>query len=244
MRRTHFVAAIAVLTFVCGLAGLVWLRPQSTIPTTVSSGSNPPPSPPGRQGTGVPARIELSDPGVGVDTSEPPLKWELVDEKTADEASARRDPYRTWEDPRYVMKRPEDFPDVPADIRDELVRRDCRIPHWSPDTEAHNLVWGEFDHRGQRDLVVLCAHEGSANAYIFWAGDVGRLELLPFGQPGHTLTIGTAEGIEAHAEADARTAPDMPAAIDHDAIEDGCCECCSSYYYRHRGRWYRAAGAD
>jgi hypothetical protein len=58
------------------------------------------------------------------------------------------------------MVAPEAFEGVPPAIRDQLRRRDCRIPQWKPSTSQHNLLWGEFERRGQRDLVVLCArHE-------------------------------------------------------------------------------------
>jgi hypothetical protein len=82
--------------------------------------------------------------------------------------------------------------------------------------------------------------------YIFWAGDVDRLAVAPFGggRTGRTLTLATAEAVESHANPAARVDATMPRVLDHDIIEVSCCECCSRYYYRHRGRWFSARGED
>lgn len=191
------------------------------------------PAPRGGPGAGA---VSLAPAKVS-DTSEPPLKWERVEARRGD------DPSHPWDGP-MVMKRPAEFDTVSGAIRSELERRGCRIPQSTQSTRPHNVLWGEFDHRGQRDLVVLCVHGDSAKAYVFWDRDVSRVEKLPFGNVGYTLSLGTSEGIEAHAAPNARVKAGMPLTVEHDAIEVGCCECCSEYYYRYRGQWFRAPGAD
>jgi hypothetical protein len=108
---------------------------------------------------------------------------------------------------------------------------------------AHNLLWGQFERPGQHDLVVLCAQGSLASLYVFWGGDVGRLEELPFGGAGDTITAGTADDILGHAAPNARIDEAMPQRIDHEAIEVGT-EKGSIYYYRYQDRWFAATGAD
>jgi hypothetical protein len=231
MRRRSSAAIVALLAVGCSSL------PKETTPD-IHAGDAALKS----QTAAPPAFVTITAESLKPDESEPPLKWELV--AAGSLSHEGEDPYHTWASPQWVMRLPGEFTEVPAAIRDELNRQGCRIPQWIPGTVPHNLLWGEFDRRGQRDLAVLCVREKSATAYIFWAGEVARREVLPFGGPGSTLSIGTAEDIEAHAAADARVDADMPQVVDHDAIEVGCCECCGSYYYRHLGRWFQAAGPD
>ncbi len=175
----------------------------------------------------------------------PALKWELVSSPSGTETlSADDDPYRTWESPQVVMKGPEQFTELPRTIRDELLRRRCRVPQELQTKRVHNLIWGEFDRRGQRDLAVICVQGRTAVALMFWAGNARRVEQLPFEANGSTLTVATAADVERHAPPNAKVTSDAPHLVEHDVIEVACCECCSSYYYRHFERWYRAAGAD
>jgi hypothetical protein len=140
------------------------------------------------------------------------------------------------------MRRPSDFADIPDAIRHELARRRCTIPQFRDGTVPQNLVWGELEHPGQRDLVVLCVRNRSAVTYIFWAGDATRIDVAP--ATGDSITIATPNDIRYRLAVDAPIDPDMPDALEHDGLEGGCCECCSTVYYRHGGRWFWVPGAD
>jgi len=243
MRQKFLIAITSLAAAVaCGVIAVNFMRPP-TLPIVTPPKSNDRFSAMANQGLQEPARIEMKLHSIKP-IVEPPLKWERVDAESVDTLPEGHDPYRTWDGPGVVMKRPEEFTNLHPAIREELTRRRCRIPQETTTTIPHNLIWGEFDHRGQQDLVVLCVREKSAVAYVFWAGDAARMEVFAFAGHGDTLTVGTPEDIEAHADPTATVTADMPQTIDHDAIEVGCCECCSSYYYRHRGIWFRAPGAD
>src|SRR6266446_3623884 len=50
---------------------------------------------------------------------------------------------------RYL--RPDDFKSVPAQVRARLNQQHCLIPQDVETAAPHNLLKGEFAHRGQRD---------------------------------------------------------------------------------------------
>jgi hypothetical protein len=66
---------------------------------------------------------------------------------------------------RWVMRRAVDFPELPRAIREYLERQQCTIPQSSDFTTPHNVVWGEFERRGQHDVAVLCALGEAAKVY-------------------------------------------------------------------------------
>jgi len=145
------------------------------------------------------------------------------------------------------MAAPQTIGTIPSAIRPELQRRGCRVPQYARGVDVKvnvNVVWGEFDHRGQRDLVVMCATGKLARLLVFWDGDARRAETLPFGGVGSDVTLGSAKSVDHHAAPGARLTRDGPRVLDHDVIEVACCECCSTNYYLHRGVWFAAAGAD
>ena len=195
------------------------------------------------------ARLEVRPlPGAGArHPDEPeatPSMWSIVDDDQEAAMSRGLHDYRAWERLKYVMRSPDDFPDLPTPVRNALQQIGCRIPQWPPGTLSHNLVWGRFEKPGQRDLAVLCAKDSAATLYVFWAGDVERLEALPFGRAGRDMRLGAPADIEGHAAPNARIDEGTPPSVDHDAIEVAAGECCSTYYYRYNGRWFTAAGAD
>lgn len=172
----------------------------------------------------------------------PNAKWRRVEFEGGGGGASRFD---EWLAPPYVMKRSRDFAGLPEAVHAALAAIDCRIPQYADDNAArHNLLRGDFDGNGITDLAVLCAVQRSAQGYVFWDSEATRRERLSFVYPGSTLTLASAADVDAHARPGAILTPEMPQTLDHDILEVGCCECCSSYFYRHAGRWFTAPGAD
>jgi hypothetical protein len=180
-----------------------------------------------------------SAPQSGADARPP--KWRLMDLSIMIKNAVEPD---EWPADRYRMVEPAAIPAVPAAVRDALVRLRCRMPVAIGTKVPGGYVWGEFDHRGQRDLAVICVAGGAVELYMFWAGDAARREMLELDVHNGSLSIGTAADVDRHTPPNSRLDRTMPQTMDHDALQIGCCECCSTFYYRYRGQWFSAPGAD
>jgi hypothetical protein len=241
MRRRPLAAALSFIAVTVVIAGVARRSsPSSTLPARKTARVEAISQ---IAGAGIPASVQgiVISPSV-LTAQEPPPKWVVVDRS---ESGSLDDPYKTWTSVDWVVRRPEEFDVVPPAIRELLRKQGCRIPQWRRSGRPHNVLWGEFDHQRQSDLVVLCVTSQSVVAYVFWAGEAARIEALAFGRrAGNDLTIATAQDVDSHAPPDARVTEDMPQRVEHDVIAVGCCGCCSTYYYRHRGRWFSALGSD
>jgi hypothetical protein len=134
-------------------------------------------------------------------------------------------------------------PDIPAALHEELARLDCVIPRFRRGTEETSVIRGEFERRGQQDLAILCVHaDRTSSVYMFWGGDPARREVMP--QSGSSITTMRSAAVEDRVDLARPLEPDMPATVDHDAIDIGCCECCSAIFYRHGGKWFTLPGSD
>ena len=63
-------------------------------------------------------------------------------------------------------------------------------------------------------------------------------------ESGNSLSTEPRDSVEKRLDPDKPRESDMPATVDHDGLEIGCCECCSTIYYRHDGQWFTLPGAD
>jgi hypothetical protein len=173
----------------------------------------------------------------------PEPRWERADE--------------TWDPEHYPANRSDwaDMPaewelrpvaavrDVPDVLHDELARLDCALPRFRRGAVETSVIRGEFDRRGQHDVAILCVHaDHTSSVYVFWGGDPARREVMP--QSGSSISAVLSAAVEARLDPARPLEPDMPATVDHDAIDIGCCECCSTIFYRHRGQWFTLPGAD
>jgi hypothetical protein len=198
-----------------------------------------------RPGAGVPFRVEVTASGA----SEP---QQSVLEPRWGRAQVTHDPEHwpsnrsDWSDEpaNWELRPVTAVSEIPRDVRATLQRLDCRIPVWRP-SPGNNLpvIWGELERAGQRDLAVICVHSDNTSAtYVFWGGDSARRETLPVS--GSSIKVVRRADIETRLDVGRPIDPDMPAAIEHDGLEIGCCECCSTIFYRHGGRWFTLPGAD
>lgn len=132
---------------------------------------------------------------------------------------------------------------MPAAIRADLEPHDCAVPSVRGSSLAHSLLTGEFERAGQEDVVILCVHRDKTSAvYVYWAGDPARREILPMS--GSQISVVTRGDLVRTVNVDQPIDDDMPEEVTHDGIDIGCCECCSTIFYRHGGQWFTLPGGE
>lgn len=137
----------------------------------------------------------------------------------------------------------EERADIPATIAGVLRQLNCAVPIPVGGASDRALLWGEFERPGQLDFVVLCAHaDKTSSVYIFWAGDALRRETMPIS--GAWVAAVRRADLETGVSMDKPLEADMPTSVTHDGINIGCCDCCSTIYYRHEGQWFTLPGED
>jgi hypothetical protein len=195
---------------------------------------------PGPTGFVVPP--EQADAGTPV--VEPEWRWGRVDEDPPD--GGRYRPTRSdWHDEpdNWELHAVEEQRSIPVALREPLRKIDCTLPQARLAAADVFVTWGEFERPGQRDVAVLCVHaDHSSNVYMFWNADPARMETMPIS--GSFVAKVDLEELRSRIDSALPRQPDMPAAVTHDGLEVGCCECCSGLYYRHEGKWFSLPGAD
>jgi len=228
MRRGTIVAVVVAVA-----AGAIWLG-------VLRWGS-------ARERDGVPEYGVIAiHPGPSIAADATGLRWERVLAPVIDEhhQSNKGD----WIDiPDGWTTHPlTAFKDIPLDVRTALERHDCVVPlqrDEGPTDTRHNVVWGEFERSGQRDLVVLCAHrDGTSASYIAWNGEASRLSIAPW--YASSLRALTRADVTRRLDTTKPLEPGTPDHAEHDAITAACCDCCSTIYYRHDGAWLTLPGSD
>jgi hypothetical protein len=150
---------------------------------------------------------------------------------------------------------PAAFPELPANLVQELQRRQCTIPQETFSKGRNNVMKGEFAKPGQTDWAVLCSVKGISTILVFWNGseknpaalapvaDDGFVQFLGQGQWGYSRGIDAVgkDFIMPHHEA--YGGPEPPP-IDHQGVEDVFIEKASVVWYFYEGRWLRLTGAD
>lgn len=150
-----------------------------------------------------------------------------------------------WSDEpaEWQLRSVADVLEIPIAVRNELERLDCAIPSWRRGTGETSVIWGEFERPGQRDLAILCVHtDKTSSTYVFWGAEPARRDVMP--ESGSSISTKPRADVKSRLDPGGSLDPDMPASVEHDGIEIGCCECCSTIFYRHRGQWFTLPGAD
>lgn len=153
---------------------------------------------------------------------------------------------------------PSAFPELPVAVRQELERRNCRIPQLGPafGSQRSNVVSGHFARPGQRDWAVLCSRADSSQVFLFWNGrtndakawkptadDSWLQSMGPGGiQYSQYLAVADSAAIVSYAREYGGQLP--PGPITHDGLQMGFAEKASSIAYWFNGRWYTLQGAD
>src|SRR5882724_2829494 len=96
--------------------------------------------------------------------------------------------------PKIVKVRPSEFPELPANLLQEVNRRHCMIPQHPGKfkvSERQNVVKGEFAKAGQTDWAVLCSSRGrTGSILVFWNGSELNPSEVHVGSLGLYTTIG------------------------------------------------------
>lgn len=155
-----------------------------------------------------------------------------------------------WDEANAKVRRlsPDAFPELPAGIKVELVKRQCTVPQTFLSTQPHNVIHGEFSKKGQKDWAVLCSTGQASSILVFWGGSVKDIFVFP-ATPDKNYLQGRGEGkigysceisvvgndyiLEHHKRYGGPTSPP----IDHDGINVAFVEKASSVLYREKGEW-------
>lgn len=162
-----------------------------------------------------------------------------------------------WDEADAKVQRlsPDAFPELPAGIRVELVKRQCTVPQTFLSTQPHNVIHGEFSKKGQQDWAVLCSTGRASSILVFWGGSVKDMFVFP-ATPDKNYLQGRGEGKIGYScdisvvgkdfilEHHKRYGGPTPPPIDHDGINVSFVEKASSVLYREKGEWLSLTGAD
>jgi len=162
-----------------------------------------------------------------------------------------------WDEANAKVRRlsPGAFPELPAGIRVELVKRQCTVPQTFLSTQPHNVIHGEFYRKGQKDWAVLCSTGQVSSILVFWGGSEKNMFVFPAtpdknylqgrgeGKIGYSCEI-SAVGKDYILEHHKRYGGPTPPPIAHDGINVAFIEKASSVLYREKGEWLSLTGAD
>ena len=142
------------------------------------------------------------------------------------------------------------FPELPAPLQAELMRRGCLIPQTYEAHRPENVIHGSLAGPGSDDWALLCSVDGQVSLLVAFSGDPAAVvalatypevrRLQPHGAEGE---LGFNWGIDPASPAQVRQAQaamrPRPAAIDHDALADGVVDGRIVYRYYTRNTWTR-----
>jgi hypothetical protein len=165
---------------------------------------------------------------------------------------------------RPVLTAPDSIAMFPAELRDTLRRRGCRVPQLAPN-DSTNIARGSFYAPKDTDWAVFCAWPDSGRIFVFRNGagapevfgsinvrapDLDRLpdpfpmDGGPFGCTGAIFTESATGGWLSkglRAAAGQLRGAERAAPL-HDAIGDAACESQSSFFYWTGVRWIQLPG--
>jgi len=149
---------------------------------------------------------------------------------------------------------PTAFPELPANLVQELQRRGCTIPQADFSGRRGNVIRSEFAKPGQKDWAVLCSVRGVSTILVFWNGSEKNPAAIAAEPDSNFLQVFNGrqfvwreisavdkDYIVKHYEAYGGT---KPPPIDHYGIDDGFLEKASVVWYFYNGEWLKLTGAD
>ena len=150
---------------------------------------------------------------------------------------------------------PPAFPELPANLVQELHQRGCTIPQETYGHEPHNVIKGEFARHGQMDWAVLCSVKGVSTILVFWNASarsstaVGSQKDLNYVQDLGRDQIGYSKRVNAVDRAFIMRhyltyGGQKPPVIDHQGIDDAFVEKGSTTWYFTKGKWLQLTGSD
>ena len=150
---------------------------------------------------------------------------------------------------------PSAFPDLPKNLRADLIRRGCLIPQVPPAKQPHNVIKGAFAKADQTDWAILCSIRGVSSILVYWNASAANPAQIAERKDFDRLQDSGADGITygrviapadrtyilKHYEAYAGT---KPPPLDHQGIDDAFVEKGSLVFYFYQGKWLQLTGAD
>jgi hypothetical protein len=153
---------------------------------------------------------------------------------------------------------PESIQQLPTEVRQDLVKRQCLIPKYKSATENDDgaFTMSHFRSRTSFDYAVVC-HIPSLkiqNVLVYsrskgvWTGEIiDEGEFDPGPHAGYcwvTVDIATPKYIVDHAKAYAPEELKTLPPLDHNGVDVGLCEKASIVLYFSKGKWLGLQGAD
>lgn len=155
-----------------------------------------------------------------------------------------------------VRLSPQDFVELPQNLKDALENRGCLIPQVFDTKKKHNVISGEFSRNGKKDWAALCSKNEVTSILVFWEGSETSVsdifsapesaymqDMVGDGTMGFSRAIDTVgkDYIISHYKEYGGTKPPK---IEHDGINDAFVEKASTVLYFHQGKWMELQGAD
>ena len=150
------------------------------------------------------------------------------------------------------------FPELPASIASELVRRGCLIPQaeqWADGLQ--NVISGQFRRPGQTDWAILCSIERVSSLLVFWNGSAADVENVKWERrPDSSYLQGMGDlrpafspliravGKQYILDHYAWYGGPKPPPIDHEGIDSAFAGKSSTILYWYKGEWLHLQGAD
>jgi len=161
-------------------------------------------------------------------------------------------------DAEILRLQPSAFPEIPASIARELVRRGCLIPQAEQWTDgSHNVISGQFRRPSQTDWAIVCSIDRVSSLLIFWNGSAVDVENVNGerrpdrfylqGMGDHRPTFSRliqAVGKKYILDHYARYDGPEPPPIDHEGIDSAFAGKGSTILYWYKGEWLHLQGAD
>jgi hypothetical protein len=153
---------------------------------------------------------------------------------------------------------PESIQQLPTEVRQDLVKRQCLIPKYKGETENEDVAYtmSHFRSKTSVDYAVVC-HTPSLkiqNVLVYsrskgaWTGEVidtGEFDPAPDADKCWvTVGIATPKYVVDHAKAYAPEELKSLPPLDHNGVNVELCEKASIVLYFSKGRWIGLQGAD
>jgi hypothetical protein len=140
------------------------------------------------------------------------------------------------------------FPDLPAAVQAELVRRGCLIPQTYEAHHPENVVRGSFERPGSQDWAALCSAGGAVSLLVFFSSAPDKPSTLASAPETNRLQVHDLTGVLGFDWNIDKATPDevreaqigmepRPPRIDHDAVTESTADRKTIYHFWAKSAW-------
>lgn len=140
-----------------------------------------------------------------------------------------------WPDFRYLE--PRQVRELPAAIKADLEKRNCKIPRFTKWDAPHNVIQGQFLEPGQRDWAVLCRHQDRSSILLYPGKVIADVQTVRSEDHDPYRIIHTVTKFVLQKRAIRDKLTESVPQFDHDAIEDGPIQKAPIVLYHRDGEW-------